>query len=61
MHRIPEVLKERGKSAYWLAQETEIGYNSIHSYVKNKTVPTLPNLYRIAKALGVTGKELLNF
>lgn len=60
MHRIPEVLKEKGKSAYWLAQETEIGYNSIHSYVTNKTVPTLPNLARIAKALGVKLRDLIN-
>lgn len=59
MHRIPEVLKEQGKSAYWLAREAEIGYNSIHSYVKNKTVPTLHNLFKIAKALKVSPKDLI--
>lgn len=61
MHRIKEVLKEKKKSAYWLAQETEISYNSIHGYVNNKVIPSLPNLYKIASALKVSGKDLINF
>lgn len=59
-HKIKEVLKVKSKSGYWLAQETDISYNSIHSYVSNKVVPTLPNLFRIAKALDVNPKDLIN-
>lgn len=61
LHRIKDVLKEKGKSGYWLAQESEISYNSINSYVNNKMEPSLTNLERIAQTLGVPGKDLINF
>lgn len=60
LHRINEVLEQKGKSAYWLAQQTEISYNSIHLYVHNKVEPSLTNLFRIAAALKVDPKELIN-
>ena len=60
LHRIKEVLKEKEKSAYWLAKETDITYGSIHGYITNKTEPTLRNLFRIAAALKVNPRELIN-
>jgi transcriptional regulator with XRE-family HTH domain len=60
LHRINEVLEEKEKTAYWLAKETEITYNSIHCYVHNKVEPSLTNLFRIAAALKVDPKELIN-
>jgi transcriptional regulator with XRE-family HTH domain len=60
LHRIKEVLKEKEKSGYWLAKETEITYNSIHNYLHNRVDPSLTNLFRIAEALKVDPKELLN-
>jgi putative transcriptional regulator len=60
LHRIKEVLKEKQKSAYWLAKETEISYNSIHAYIHNRTEPSLTNLFRIATALRVNPRELIN-
>lgn len=60
LHRIKEVLKEQGKSQYWLAQQTGITYNSINSYVLLKVEPSLTNLFRIAEALGVSARELIN-
>lgn len=60
LHRIKEVLKEKNKSGYWLAQETEITYNSINRYVNNKTEPSLTALFRIAEALKCNPKELIN-
>ncbi|NJM24422.1 MAG: helix-turn-helix transcriptional regulator [Bacteroidia bacterium] len=60
LHRIKEVLKEKGKSQYWLAQQTGITYNSINSYVLLKVEPSLTNLFRIAEALGVSARELIN-
>jgi putative transcriptional regulator len=60
LHRVKEVLKAKDISAYWLAQETGITYNSIHNYVKNKVEPSLTNLFRIAEALQVNPKELIN-
>ena len=64
LHRIKEALSPEnkdGKSAYWLAKETGISYNSIHGYLHNTMEPSLSNLKRIAKALGVEGKDLINF
>jgi putative transcriptional regulator len=60
LHRIVEVLRDKDKSAYWLAQETEISYTSIHSYISNKVVPGLPQLFKIAEALKVNPKDLIN-
>jgi putative transcriptional regulator len=60
LHRIKEVLKEKGKSAYWLAKESEITYGSIHSYINNKTEPSLTTLFKIATTLKVNPKELIN-
>ncbi len=60
LHRIKEVLIEKERSAYWLAQQTEISYNSIHGYVNNRIDPSLTNLFRIAEALKVSPRELIN-
>lgn len=60
LHRIKEYLLEKEKSGYWLAKETEISYNSIHGYVNGKIEPSLTNLFRIADALKVNPKDLIN-
>jgi putative transcriptional regulator len=60
LHRIKEVLKENDKSGYWLAKETEISYNSINGYVNGKIEPSLTNLFRIAEALKVNARDLIN-
>jgi transcriptional regulator with XRE-family HTH domain len=61
LHRIKEVLEKQGKSQYWLAQETGITNNSINAYFHGRVDPSLANLKKIADALKVDGKELLNF
>jgi putative transcriptional regulator len=60
LHRINEVLKEKGKSAYWLAKESDITYGSIHAYIHNEREPSLTILFRIAATLKVSPKELIN-
>lgn len=60
LHRIKETLEKKEKSQYWLAQETGITANSINSYVKNKVEPSLSNLFRIAEALKVNPRDLIN-
>jgi len=60
LHRIKEVLAENEKSGYWLAKETEITYGSIHAYIHNKRDPSLTSLFKIAAALKVDPKELIN-
>jgi putative transcriptional regulator len=60
LHRIKEVLKAKEKSGYWLAKETDISYNSINGYVNDRIEPSLTNLFRIAEALKVNPKDLIN-
>jgi putative transcriptional regulator len=57
---IKKVLIECDRSVYWLAVETELSYSLLHSYVSGKREPGLVNLFRIAKALKVNPKELIN-
>jgi putative transcriptional regulator len=61
LHRIKEVLEKKGKSQFWLAQETGITANSINGYVLGKVEPSLTNLQKIADALDVPGRDLINF
>jgi hypothetical protein len=60
LHRIKEVLEQKEKSAYWLAKESEIAQISIYGYVNNTIEPSLTNLFRIAHALKVNPRELIN-
>ena len=59
MNRIKEVLKERGISQTWLADQTDKSYTTINEYARNKRQPSLEDLYKIAKILNVEAKELL--
>jgi putative transcriptional regulator len=35
--RLTEVLKEQGRTLYWLAQETEIAYSTLHKFARART------------------------
>ncbi len=59
MNRIKEVLEERGIKQIWLAGKLGKSYNMVNSYAKNRRQPSLEDLYRIAKILNVSAKELL--
>lgn len=58
LNAIKEMLGD--KSIYWLAAETEISYSLLHSYVSGKREPGLENLSKIARALKVSPKDLIN-
>jgi putative transcriptional regulator len=59
MNRIKEVLEEKGIKQIWLAEKLGKSYNMVNSYAKNRRQPSLEDLYRIAKILNVSVKELL--
>lgn len=61
LHLIKESLEKAGKSQYWLAAETGITDVSINGYFHNRIEPSLTNLKKIADALGIPGKDLINF
>ena len=59
MNRIKEVLKEKGISQTWLADQLGKSYNSVNEYARNKRQPSLEDLYQIAEILNVSAKDLL--
>ncbi len=59
MNRIKEVLKERGISQTWLAKKVDKSYNTVNEYARNVRQPSIEDLYRIAKILDVSAKDLL--
>ena len=59
MNRIKEVLDEKGIKQTWLAEKLEKSYNMVNSYVRNRRQPSLDDLYKIAKILGVDVRNLL--
>ena len=59
MNRIKAVLQEKGHNQKWLAEKLGKSYNMVNSYAQNRRQPSVEDLYRIAKILGVEAKELL--
>ena len=59
MNRIKEVLEAKGIKQKWLAEKLGKSYNMVNSYAQNKRQPSLEDLYKIAKILNVSVKELL--
>lgn len=59
MNRIKEVLKNKGISQTWLADQMDKSYTTINEYARNKRQPSLEDLYKVAEILNVEVKELL--
>ena len=59
MNRLKEVLKTRGISQTWLADQMDKSYTTINEYARNKRQPSLEDLYKIADILNIDASELL--
>ncbi len=59
MNRIKEVLKEKGVTQTWLAEQLGKSYNMVNAYVQNRQQPRLEVLFEIARILGVSAKDLI--
>lgn len=59
LHCIKEILIREKRTAYWLANQTGMSYNSIYSYLNHKIEPSLPTLFRIAEALNIDVRDLI--
>ncbi|MCA0429387.1 MAG: helix-turn-helix domain-containing protein [Bacteroidetes bacterium] len=60
MNRIKEVLEEKHLTQAWLSDKLGKSYNMVNSYVQNRRQPSLEILFRIAKLLKVSPKDLIN-
>ena len=59
LNRIREVLDENGISQTWLAKKLNKSFNSVNSYVCNRTQPNLETLLQISQILNVNMKDLI--
>lgn len=59
LNRIKEILESKGISQTWLAKQLDKSFNSVNSYVCNRTQPGLETLNSIATILNVDLKDLI--
>lgn len=59
LNRIKEVLDEKGISQTWLAKKLDKSFNSVNSYVCNRSKPNLETLLQISQILNVDMKDLI--
>lgn len=56
---IREILDEKGVSQTWLAKKLDKSYNSVNSYVCNRSQPNLETLLQISQLLNVNLRDLI--
>lgn len=59
LNRIKEVLDEKGISQTWLSKKLDKSFNSVNSYVCNRSQPNLETLLQISQILNVDMKDLI--
>ena len=60
LNRIKTILEEKGISQTWLAKKLDKSFNTVNSYVYNRTQPNLETLLQISEILGVDMKDLIS-
>jgi putative transcriptional regulator len=59
LNRIKDVLEEKGISQTWLAKKLDKSFNTVNSYVCNRSQPNLETLLRISDILDIEMKDLI--
>lgn len=57
LHRITELLNERGWTLYLLAKKADVSYSTLGNTFRRNNVPSIPTLMRICKGFGITLSE----
>ena len=60
INRIKRKKKKKGVSQTWLAKQLDKSFNTINSYVCNRSQPNLETLLQISKILDVDIKDLIS-
>lgn len=60
INKIKAILDEKGISQTWLAKKLDKSFNTINSYVCNRSQPNLETLLQISKILNVDIKDLIS-
>ncbi|WP_274433925.1 helix-turn-helix transcriptional regulator [Alicyclobacillus sp. ALC3] len=56
--RLKAILEENGTKQRWLCEKTGLDKNAVSRLVLGWSLPTLPNAYKIARALGKSVEEI---
>ena len=59
INRIKVVLDEKGISQTWLAKKLDKSFNTVNSYVCNRSQPNLETLLQISQILNIDMKDLI--
>ncbi len=60
--QLDKLLKQKGKTAYWLSKKAGIRYNNLSPLIKNKTIAIrFSNLEKICEALDCNISDVLEF
>ncbi|KEH91628.1 putative helix-turn-helix family protein (plasmid) [Clostridium botulinum C/D str. BKT12695] len=60
--KLKEILEQKGKSVYWLKNQTNISHSTIYKMVNNETkMISFENLHKICKALKCTPNDVFVF
>ena len=59
LNHIKEVLEEKGISQTWFAKKLDKSFNSVNSYVCNRSQPNLETLLQISQILNLDMKDLI--
>ncbi|GAA3783398.1 helix-turn-helix transcriptional regulator [Corallibacter vietnamensis] len=59
-NRIKIVLAEKNKSNKWLAKKLDMSETTVSNWCTNHRQPSLPTLFKIAKALNMNPRNLIN-
>lgn len=60
INKIKTILDKKGISQTWLAKKLDKSFNTINSYVCNRSQPNLETLLQISKILNVDIKDLIS-
>lgn len=60
INKIKSILEKKGVSQTWLAKQLDKSFNTINSYVCNRSQPNLETLLQISKILDVDIKDLIS-
>lgn len=59
-NRIKIVLAEKNKSNKWLAKKLDMSETTVSNWCTNHRQPSLPTLFKIATALNMNPRNLIN-
>jgi len=58
-NRIKDELQKQGRTQGWLAEKMDLDLQTVNRYCGNRRQPSLETLFKIAKALKISPRQLI--